>query len=1122
VKKSASRFIGFYGYLFYSALLFMPMRPCIAEDPKEDPFADEITQITSLRDQGKIDAAIPLAERLTQEFIRLHGEMSNNVAFAYVLEGDLRAKAKDIDKATDRYRKVLAILKQPGAKSSGHAHALDTIGFFFRKNNQLKDAIESAQLSIDMQRTFEQRDDLLFASALLTLALSHLDNDDRARAVPVMEELIGVEEKRSGPDSSRLAGFLGPLALAHHKLNHLEAARRHYERALSIYSRQHFFLRDSVSLSLARTGLADVLFDMGRYREAESLYRKELAACEGLLGSKEDTISPCRKIAQCLVFRDRLGQAEQFALRATKTAEKVYGAESELTAASLDTLASVYRLQGKWDDAQALFEKAIKLSEEKHGPSHRETATGLLNLAVLHADREDFQQAATTTERVLKIYKAQKPQDAMDIAAASTNLGLAYWALGRHQDAQPLLDAAAESCTATVGANNMSSIAMEHARAQNLYFLGQNEDVQRIVSDCLARIEDTFGGDHIFALSPRVTLAVNHVVVSDRATAGIAFDKALRSLVAYVGKYLAGLSASEQRAVLQAGPSRPYHASLAFALTNPDDTQTAELSAAWLANMKALGHEALASSTLLQRQSPDPDQQKKLGALADVRQQLASLSQLVPTKAEQARHQEECRRLEKAEGDLVHAIGGQVAELYEYKGWTEVKDIQARLPKQAVLIDFARVRPFDFHAKSWPAAWQAERYAAWLIPAAGSGRVGVVDLGPADAIDRLIAEYRKELHSALGQQGAVATLGEKRAEQNARLKGEALAKAVFAPIATAMRERCGIAEARTLVVCPDSDLWLIPWGALPVDDTRYLIEDYAVLTVTSGRQIARDRDSANSQTAAVVFADPDFDSVARTAATSEAATKAVLEQDKDDVKHARRIPRASRLPATRAEATLLQPVLASLTKTKPVALIGPDATESAVKDLHGPRIAHFATHGFFLADPRMASKGADLAAMSTAGSRGASSLLNATGEQLRSPFLRSGLLLAGCNSETADVMTAGDDGVLTAAEVLGIDLIGTELAVLSACETAIGDIHCGEGVAGLRQAFLIAGAQSVLASLWHVDDAATADLMTGFFERLDGNAAEALALAQRAALEERRRSRGAAHPVYWGAFELTQ
>ncbi len=211
---------------------------------------------------------------------------------------------------------------------------------------------------------------------------------------------------------------------------------------------------------------------------------------------------------------------------------------------------------------------------------------------------------------------------------------------------------------------------------------------------------------------------------------------------------------------------------------------------------------------------------------------------------------------------------------------------------------------------------------------------------------------------------------------------------------------------------------------------------------------------------------------------------------------------ADRLRGTGIEADGVFPLLEQFTGTKPLLYKQPEASEAHFRELRRPRVLIMSTHGLFLDQ-------------NDAGS---------AGRLPENPLLRCGLLLAGANRrDLAAADKEGLDGVLTGLEIVGTDLQGTSLVVLSACETGLGQVQSGEGVAGLRQAFQLAGARSVVATLWQIPDQESSQLMIGFFSRLSAGLGPASAL-RRAQLDQigrRRRDHGAAHPYYWAAFTLT-
>lgn len=191
---------------------------------------------------------------------------------------------------------------------------------------------------------------------------------------------------------------------------------------------------------------------------------------------------------------------------------------------------------------------------------------------------------------------------------------------------------------------------------------------------------------------------------------------------------------------------------------------------------------------------------------------------------------------------------------------------------------------------------------------------------------------------------------------------------------------------------------------------------------------------------------------------------------------------------------------------------GKEALEEGLKTMPAPRVLHLATHGFFVDhDPDAKWKEGE-------GAGWARGRLKA----MDNPLLRSGIVLAGANTVgEKDKAVKVEDGWVTAEEIALLNLRGTELVVLSACQTGLGDLKTGEGVHGLRWAFLYAGVRTLVTSLFEVPDTETRELMKHFYGRLKSHCKlEALHGAQRALIEQRRASHGAAHPFFWASFVL--
>jgi len=307
-------------------------------------------------------------------------------------------------------------------------------------------------------------------------------------------------------------------------------------------------------------------------------------------------------------------------------------------------------------------------------------------------------------------------------------------------------------------------------------------------------------------------------------------------------------------------------------------------------------------------------------------------------------------------------------------------------------------------------------------------------------------------------------------------------------------------KADKVVLSSDGLLNLLPFAALVDSQGQSLVERYQLAYVTSGRELVGVEGALpRPDSDLLLVANPSFD---QKAAGSGNPGVALRSREFRGV--------FTPLPGTERESREIPPLVASPKEQKQV-LVGERATETAVKTARSPRILHLATHGFFLPDDESALDAVKFGGLPD---RGITIVPRPTGKRYENPLVRSGLAFAGANHATG--ITDGDDGILTALEITGMDLYGTELVVLSACETGLGKLSNGDEMIGLTRAFIYAGTPSVVTTLWKVNDRSSYELMREFYQHLKTTKkSEALRQAQLKTMKE------FPEPFYWAAYQLT-
>jgi CHAT domain-containing protein len=410
--------------------------------------------------------------------------------------------------------------------------------------------------------------------------------------------------------------------------------------------------------------------------------------------------------------------------------------------------------------------------------------------------------------------------------------------------------------------------------------------------------------------------------------------------------------------------------------------------------------------------------------------------------------------------------------------------VQAALPADCALIEFAVYTPQEPRTEKE----EPPRYIAYTLEAQGQPKWA--DLGETAVIDRAVGAWRKALRDPN--------------RMDVKRLARAVDEKVMRPLRPLLGDRLG--DKRRLLIAPDGSLNLIPFAPLVDERNQYLIESYTISYLTSGRDLLRLQTSQPSESAPMVVANPAFGRAAtavaragQNAAGFRSGGPGPRQNDPDQIYF-------QPLPSTRREALAIKATL-----RKASMLLRDQATESALKRARAPRILHIATHGFFLDDqeaPPAETRGFfDDDPLRASGLR-----FSKWAAKVENPLLRSGLALAGANQGRG----GDDDGLLTALEVAGLDLWGTKLVTLSACDTGVGEVKNGEGVQGLRRALVLAGSESQVMSLWPVLDSTTWDLMVPYYKALRQGKGRSDGLRQ--AQLRMLRSEDCQHPFYWAAF----
>jgi CHAT domain-containing protein/Tfp pilus assembly protein PilF len=882
-----------------------------------------------------------------------------------------------------------------------------------------------------------------------------------AEAVVPAQRALALREEALGPSHPDVAKSLNDLGRVYWSQGEYAKAEPLYTRALAIHEKalgpSHLDVADSLN------NLAVLYKDQGAYAKAEPLMARALAIRENALGpSHPDVAGSLNNLAALYGNQGAYLKAEPLYTRALAIKEKALGLSHSEVATVLNNLALLYRDQGAYAKAEPLFTRALAIDEKAHGSSHPKVATDLNNLAGLYRRIGAYAKAEPLFVRALAIRERTLGPNHPMVASCLNNLAALYRDQGAYAEAEPLLVRALVIVEKSLGpSHRLVALALNNLGA--IYRdQGEYANAEPLLARAVAMAEKELGPSH-----PEVANSLNNLARLHRAQG--AHDKAepLVARAADIQEHelrteLVRLSEPRKRAVMTLLQDKTDSIVSLHADARPRSTSALEFALTTVLRRKGRILDSMVDSNTRIRRHLTPQLRDQLDQLAQARTEL--VAQLYAPAGSPLRAQATATRAQIDE--LESTLSKASAEFRTEVEPITLAKIQEALPAGTALVELVRYRRDDPRQPERQGR-QEERYVAYLVTSRGAPQW--IALGEGAPIDAQIDAVLGAIHC-------------KAAGEKTRAELQRLDALVLAPI------RSRLSGISHLLVAPDGKLNLVPFEALVDPHGRYALENYLVSYVTSGRDLLRST-PRSPRSSAVIIADPDYGPLPKRRAPGTLAI--------------------AQLPGTRAEA-------ADLRRYFPAApLTGARATKFALATLKGPAMLHIATHGFVRPDPGVLPAPPACTPVQSDGVRDmyvdgetSSSAPSAGADDLANALDRSGLAMAGAN--------VGSDGIMTAREIAGLDWWGTQLVVLSACETGRGAVATHEGVYGLRRALLLAGAASQVVSLWSVSDNATRALMREYYARLalGIGRAEALRQAKQHLINHSRYT----HPYYWAAF----
>lgn len=931
------------------------------------------------------------------------------------------------------------------------------------------------QLSQDIFISQNQENDSFATPRMLNSEGIKLFNEGKyEEAIIITEKALAMTREIFGDKHLYTATILNNLGSMYHQMGFYDHTERLYQESLAI--REELMEGNHISLGRSYNNLATLYFEQGNHQRAKPLFQQALRIFYETQGyNHPETLTAINNIAILYQELEDYKQAESFFNIALATRIEIFGEHHPQTLQTLNDLGTLYRIQGNYQDAEDVMQTAWEITRHLFDEQDYQTAIALNNLGLLRTDQNYYQEAESFYEQALSITRQVWGHNHDKTASLLNNLGSVYLYQGKYNEALGVYGEALNILEHLFGEKHpsigitLNNLGLLHTRQGNF------EEAEFINNKSLNLSREIFGDRHIQTRNSLHNLAQLYWADNRLHLAVDYLTQSMDIEEEKISYFLHNIGdESRKQAYMES-----LHISTNWAMDlhlnfMPDDDKAKGLAINTILRRKGRVLDVVSKMMATLQRTENPTMENLFQDLAQKRSELALMTFQDLGEANLRLYQEKVNRLEMEIRGLETDLSNFSAEFEMINQEIHWRGVQNKIPDDAVLLEYMVYTPFDVQSHRW----KSPRYGVYIMNK--DGLIQGIDLGEAREIDELISQWRTYL-------GWATFHGDEELQRQEMLSMLApqLYGLIFEPLIPF------IDDSSQVLIAPDSQLNLIPFAALQDGEGRYLLEDYLISYLTSGRDLLRLHNQFESESPAVVVGNPSY-----SLDSSGVMVSGENRQRSFDLRGLAGCCEA--LPGTAEEVRAIAPLFDNArVYTEDEALAG------NILNLKAPEILHLATHGFFLSDVSMELP------------ENVSSTNNQNSiTRSENPLLRSGLAFAGFNPATNQL-----EGALTALDISSLDLWGTQLVTLSACQTGVGEVRNGDGVYGLRRALVLAGAQTQVMSLWNVDDMATKHLMVNYYQRLSNGEGRSHALRQ--VQLEMLNSGNYNSPYYWSAFTLS-